>query len=77
MSIEKKTPALTPLQYFATSVPQALPPLHRCSCEGDGDVVDVVTPLLGGAQVVLHGVQVVELSVLLGVASGRRSGRGR
>ena len=36
-------------------------------CEGDGDVVGVVTPLRGGAQVVLHGVQVVELSVLLGV----------
>ena len=34
---------------------------------GDGDVVGVVTPLRGGAQVVLHGVQVVELSVLLGV----------
>ena len=36
-------------------------------CEGDGDVVGVVTPLRGGAQVVLHGVQVVGLSVLLGV----------
>ena len=36
--------------------------------EGDGDVVGVVTPLVrGGAQVVLHGDQVVELSVLLGV----------
>ena len=31
------------------------------------DVVRVVTPLRGGAQVVLHGDQVVELSVLLGV----------
>ena len=31
------------------------------------DVVGVVTPLRGGAQVVLHGDQVVELSVLLGV----------
>ena len=31
------------------------------------DVVGVVTPLRGGAQVVLHGIQVVELSVLLGV----------
>ena len=37
------------------------------TCEGDRDVVGVVTPLRGGAQVVLHGVQVVELSVLLGV----------
>ena len=31
------------------------------------DVVGVVTPLRGGAQVVLHGDQVVELSALLGV----------
>ena len=31
------------------------------------DVVGVVTSLRGGAQVVLHGDQVVELSVLLGV----------
>ena len=31
------------------------------------DVVGVVTPLRGGAHVVLHGDQVVELSVLLGV----------
>ena len=31
------------------------------------DVVGVVTPLVRGAQVVLHGDQIVELSVLLGV----------
>ena len=31
------------------------------------DVVGVVTPLRGVAQAVLHGDQVVELSVLLGV----------
>ena len=36
-------------------------------CEGGVDVIGVVTPLRGGAQVVLHGDQVVELSVLLGV----------
>ena len=36
-------------------------------CEGDRGVRGVVTPLRGDAQVVLHGVQVVELSVLLGV----------
>ena len=35
------------------------------------DVVGVVTPLRGGAQVVLHGDQVVELSVLLGVHEKR------
>ena len=39
----------------------------RRLCEGGVDVVGVVTPLRGGAQVVLHGDQVVELSVLLGV----------
>ena len=38
-----------------------------CSCEGGVDVVGVVTPLRGGAQVVLHGDQVVELTVLLEV----------
>ena len=36
-------------------------------CEGDGDVVGVVTPLRGGAQVVLHGIQVVEVGVRLRV----------
>ena len=37
------------------------------TCEGDGDVVGVVTPLRGGAQVVLHGIQVVEVGVRLRV----------
>ena len=37
------------------------------SCEGGVDVVGVVTPLGGVAQVVFHGVKVVEVSVLLGV----------
>ena len=41
------------------------------SCEGDGDVVGVVTPLRGVAQVVLHGVQVVEVAVLLRVHQDR------
>ena len=40
---------------------------QRSLCEGDGDVVGVVTPLRGVAQVVLHGVQVVEVGVLLRV----------
>ena len=43
--------------------------LHDCCAaflsEGGVDVVGVVTPLRGVAQVVLHGDQVVELSVLL------------
>ena len=37
------------------------------TCEGDGDVADVVTPLCGTAQVGLHGDQIVELNVLLGM----------
>ena len=38
------------------------------TCEGGVDVIGVVTPIIrGGAQVVLHGDQVVEPSVLLGV----------
>ena len=41
------------------------------SCEGDGDVVGVVTPLRGVAQVVLHGVQVVEVGVQLRVHQDR------
>ena len=40
---------------------------HFADCEGDGDVVGVVTPLVRGGAQVLHGDQVVELSVLLEV----------
>ena len=36
-------------------------------CEGGGDVVGVVTPLVRGVAQVLHGDQVVELSVQLAV----------
>ena len=36
-------------------------------CEGGVDVVGVVTPLVRGGAQVLHGDQVVELSVLLEV----------
>ena len=36
-----------------------------CLCEGGVDVVGVVTPLVRGGAQVLHGDQVVELSVLL------------
>ena len=47
--------------------------MHRLfsSCEGDGDVVGVVTPLRGVAQVVLHGVRVVEVGVRLRVHQDR------
>ena len=43
----------------------------QTTCEGDGDVVGVVTPLRGVAQVVLHGVQVVEVGVRLRVHQDR------
>ena len=36
-------------------------------CEGGGDVVGVVTPLVGGVAQAFHGDQVVELSVQLAV----------
>ena len=40
---------------------------RRLFCEGDGDVVGVVTPLVRGGAQVLHGDQVVELRVQLAV----------
>ena len=39
----------------------------RGNCEGGVDVVGVVTSLRGVAQVVFHGVQVVEVGVQLRV----------
>ena len=45
-------------------------------CEGDGDVVGVVTPLGGVAQA-FHGDQVVELRVQLGVEEVDGEGQGR
>ena len=42
--------------------------------EGDGDVVGVVTPLVRGGAQVLHGDQVVELSVLLEVHEREEKG---
>ena len=38
-----------------------------CSCEGGGDVVGVVTPLVGGVAQAFHDDRVVELRVQLGV----------
>ena len=46
----------------------------RQSCEGDGDVVGVVTPLVRGGAQVLHGDQVVELSVQLEVQEREEEG---
>ena len=40
-------------------------------CEGDGDVVGVKAPLRGVAQVVFHGVQVVEVGVQVRVHQDR------
>ena len=44
------------------------------TCEGDGDVVGVVTPLVRGGAQVLHGDQVVELSVQLEVHEKEEEG---
>ena len=38
-----------------------------CCCEGGGDVVGVVTPLVDGVAQAFHGDQVVELRVQLAV----------
>ena len=43
----------------------------RKGCEGVGDVVGVVTPLGGVAQVIFHGVKVVEVGVVLRVHQDR------
>ena len=43
-------------------------------CEGGGDVVGVVTPLVRGGAQVLHGDQVVELSVMLEVHEKEEKG---
>ena len=48
----------------------ALPTLWR-NCEGVGDVVGVVAPLGGVAQVIFHGVQVVEVGVQVRVHQDR------
>ena len=42
-----------------------------CRCEGDGDVVGVKAPLGGVAQVIFHGVQVVEVGVQVRVHQDR------
>ena len=41
-------------------------------CEGEGDVVGVVAPLGGVAQVLFHGVQVVEVVMQVRVHQDRR-----
>ena len=40
-----------------------MPEMRPRMCEGEGDVVGVVAPLGGVAQVIFHGVQVVEVGV--------------
>ena len=44
---------------------------NRGKCEGEGDVVAVVAPLGGVAQVIFHGVQVVEVGVQVRVHQDR------
>ena len=48
--------------------------MASASCEGDGDVVGVVTELVRGGAQVLHGDQVVELSVQLEVQEREEKG---
>ena len=43
----------------------------RCQCEGVGDVVGVKAPLGGVAQVIFHGVQVVEVGLQVRVHQDR------
>ena len=49
------------------------PPIvkNATCCEGEGDVVGVVAPLGGVAQVIFHGVQVVEVGVQVRVHQDR------
>ena len=42
------------------------------TCEGDGDVVGVVAPLGGVAQVIFHGVQVIEVRKQVNVHQDRK-----
>ena len=58
----------------ATATPPDNPASAQQKCEGDGDVVSVVTPLVRGGAQVLHGDQVVELSVLLEVHEREEEG---
>ena len=46
-------------------------PIAQTGCEGEGDVVGVVAPLGGVAQVIFHGVQVVEVGVQVRVHQDR------
>ena len=54
-----------------------LDPVRKC--EGGGDVVGVVTSLVGGVAQAFHGDQVVELRVQLAVqeVEGKEEGQGR
>ena len=58
--------------------PERQPYIHWTTCydycEGGVDVISVVTPLVRGSAQVLHGDQVVELSVLLEVHEKEEEG---
>ena len=55
------------LNFFTCPLVGAAMPLHTFFCDGGVDVISVVTPLVRGVAQVLHGDQVVELSVQLEV----------
>ena len=59
-------------QYDRHALHCALGSTSSSSCEGGGDVVSVVTPLVGGVAQAFHGDQVVELRVQLAVQEVER-----
>ena len=73
-----ESPITSPaVETVATTAPVVMsPPFSRMSvkCEGCVDVVGVVTPLVRGVAQVLHGDQVVELSVQLEVQEREEKG---
>ena len=65
ITVTNKSNSLT---YTVASSFASTPPLAVTTiCEGGGDVVGVVTPLVGGVAQAFHGDQVVELRVQLAV----------
>ena len=62
-------PATASHKYIDTC--QCTAPHEQRSCEGEGDVVGVEAPLGGVAQVIFHGVQVVEVGVQVRVHQDR------
>ena len=70
-SVRNENNSITGSQNSRAGIPSMRKTASR-ECEGSVDVIGVVTPLVrGSALVVLHGDQVVELSVMLGMHEKR------